>query len=377
MDMWVNTTQSGTYQYIERYKDPLTGKYKTVSITYKNKNRTSRKKAQMFLEGKIQAILRHVQDGQVKQGVTLGEVIKEWEPIYRERVRDTTWQTYIVSKKHIKKYIGLDTKVNKISPKFLIHAYETMLYRDDYNNPTVKTVLFRMNSILRFAYKRDYIANQPVKELDVNWKHNHSTQIDNKFLEDNELHAVLDYVYSKSKQQGAIFEWQYLTGMRIGEALGMTVKDVFRKGDKYYAQVNGTLEYTGSRISDYYKQPMPKTSNSFRAILLPKEAIEIYRQWSNGKNQDDYLFFIDNKFFSFTRLNARLRNARRDLHINKPLTTHIFRHTHVSKLAELGVPLYIIQDRLGHADSATTRDVYLHVTEKAKQKYDDTIFSLN
>ncbi|EEU30944.1 hypothetical protein HMPREF0501_00349 [Limosilactobacillus coleohominis 101-4-CHN] len=75
-------------------------------------------------------------------------------------------------------------------------------------------------------------------------------------------------------------------------------------------------------------------------------------------------------------LNQRLRNAKRDLHINKPLTTHIFRHTHVSKLAELEVPLYIIQNRLGHADSSTTRDVYLHITEKIKQKYDDTIFSL-
>lgn len=31
-----------------------------------------------------------------------------------------------------------------------------------------------------------------------------------------------------------------------------------------------------------------------------------------------------------------------------------FRHTHVSKLAELGVPLYIIQNRVGHADSDFT-----------------------
>lgn len=374
--MWVRKTQSGTYQFTERYKDPMTGKYKTISVTYKAKNRIARKQAQMVLEEKIQERLRHVQDGNIKQGVTLGEVIKEWEPIYHEQVRDTTWQTYIVSKKHIIKYIGLDTKVNKITPKFLIHAYESMLYRDGYNNPTVKIVSFRMNSILRFAYKRDYITNQPVKELDVNWKKNEAKQIDQKFLEDHELHRVLDYVYSKDQQQGAIFEWQYLTGMRIGEVLGMQIKDIFQQQGKYYAKVTGTLEYTGNKISDYYKQPTPKTSNSFRTILLPQEAIEIYQRWSIHKKPNDFLFFIDNQFFSFTRLNRRLRNARRDLHINKPLTTHIFRHTHVSKLAELGVPLYIIQNRLGHADSSTTRDVYLHVTEKAKQKYDDTIFSL-
>ncbi|HJF54446.1 MAG TPA: site-specific integrase [Limosilactobacillus coleohominis] len=374
--MWVRKTQSGTYQFSERYKDPMTGKYKEVSVTYKTKNRITRKQAQMVLEEKIQERLRHVQDGNIKHGVTLGEVIKEWEPIYHEQVRDTTWQTYIVSKKHINKYIGFDTQVDKITPKFLINAYETMLYHDGYNNPTVKIVSFRMNSILRFAYKRDYIANQPVKELDVNWKKNAPKQVDQKFLEDDELHRVLNYVYSKDEQQGAIFEWQYLTGMRIGEVLGMQVRNIFQQHGKYYAKVTGTLEYTGNKTSDYYKQPTPKTSNSFRTILLPQEAIEIYQRWSINKKPNDYLFFIDNKFFSFTLLNQRLRNAKRDLHINKPLTTHIFRHTHVSKLAELGVPLYIIQNRLGHADSSTTRDVYLHVTEKAKQKYDDTIFTL-
>ena len=49
-------------------------------------------------------------------------------------------------------------------------------------------------------------------------------------------------------------------------------------------------------------------------------------------------------------------------------TTHTFRHTHVSKLAELGVPLYVIQHNVGHSNSKITRDVYLHVTKKAQQE---------
>ncbi|MCJ2002890.1 tyrosine-type recombinase/integrase [Lactococcus piscium] len=42
----------------------------------------------------------------------------------------------------------------------------------------------------------------------------------------------------------------------------------------------------------------------------------------------------------------------------------MFRHTHVSKLAELSVPLHMIQKRVGHANKGTTRDIYLHITEK-------------
>lgn len=376
--MWIEKNKSGNYRFVERYKDPLTEKSKRVIVTYPNKNKFTTKKAQMVLEAKIQERLRHVQDGNIKQGVTLGQVIKEWEPIYRAKVRPTTWQVYVVAKKHIKKYIGLDVQVAKITPKFLIHVYEKMLYQEGYNNPTVKNVAFKMNSILRLAYKRDYIAAQPQKDLDVNWKNDQHNDADKKFLESDELQRVLNYVYTHNEQQGAIFEWQYLTGMRIGETLGLQVKDIFQDSDKYYAQVNGTLVYTGLNVDQYYKQSTPKTDDSFRNVFLPEKAVELYHRWGDDKDPNCFLFMIDDKFFSFTSLNARLRQAKKKLKINKPLTTHIFRHTHVSKLAELGVPLYIIQDRVGHAASETTRDIYLHVTRKAKAKakWDSTIFSL-
>lgn len=71
-----------------------------------------------------------------------------------------------------------------------------------------------------------------------------------------------------------------------------------------------------------------------------------------------------------------MRKVKHDLKLDKQLTTHTFRHTHVSKLAELGMPLYIIQDRVGHKDAETTREVYLHVTQNARKKYDDLLDKL-
>lgn len=53
---------------------------------------------------------------------------------------------------------------------------------------------------------------------------------------------------------------------------------------------------------------------------------------------------------------------------SKPLSSHIFRHTHISKLAEIGTPIYVIQDRVGHGSSKITQDIYLHVTKKMKEK---------
>lgn len=49
--------------------------------------------------------------------------------------------------------------------------------------------------------------------------------------------------------------------------------------------------------------------------------------------------------------------------LNGQLTPHSLRHTHTSLLAEAGVGLEQIMDRLGHTDDHTTKNVYLHVTK--------------
>lgn len=373
--MWVEKNKSGSYKYSERYKDPLTGKLKKVTVSLDKNNKFTAKKAQMILEAKIQKRLQ--ENGKVKKGVTLGQVIEEWEPIYRNQVRPTTFSHYDQVKKKIEHYVGFDTLVNKMDDRYLIQLCERLLYKENMSNVIVRNIYWKLSAILRFAYKRDYVTQSPRNHLDINWKKETHQKIAKKFLEDSEAKAVLDYVYQHNHQHGAIFEWQYLTGMRIGEALGMQVKNIYEDNGNYYAQVTGTLIYTDLKTSDYYKQDATKTASGLRSVLLPNRAVQLYKEWSFGKQPDDFLFVYDNRFFSFTTLNRQLFNAKKFLEIDKELTTHTFRHTHVSKLAELGVPLYIIEDRIGHANSATIRNVYLHVTNKAKSKFDNTILNLD
>ena len=51
--MWVEETKKGKYKFIERYTDPLTGKYKRVSIVLDKNTSQSRKQAQKALLDKI------------------------------------------------------------------------------------------------------------------------------------------------------------------------------------------------------------------------------------------------------------------------------------------------------------------------------------
>ncbi|MHC5848166.1 tyrosine-type recombinase/integrase, partial [Streptococcus pyogenes] len=55
------------------------------------------------------------------------------------------------------------------------------------------------------------------------------------------------------------------------------------------------------------------------------------------------------------------------------ITSHSFRHAHITLLAELGIPLKSIMDRVGHTDVNTTIKVYTHATDKIGKQMMDKI----
>jgi integrase len=64
----------------------------------------------------------------------------------------------------------------------------------------------------------------------------------------------------------------------------------------------------------------------------------------------------------------RMARLLRIAGLNSELTPHSLRHTHTSLLAEAGVSLEQIMDRLGHSDDQITKSVYLHVTQEMKKE---------
>lgn len=59
--------------------------------------------------------------------------------------------------------------------------------------------------------------------------------------------------------------------------------------------------------------------------------------------------------------------------ITKRATPHIFRHTHISMLAEAEVDLKTIMERVGHDDAKTTLKIYTHVTKNMKKNATERI----
>lgn len=178
-------------------------------------------------------------------------------------------------------------------------------------------------------------------------------------------------MYKRSHHYGRFCEFLYQTGLRFGEAAALIPNDIIEKDGKQVAVINSTLV-------NKKKQPSPKTAKSNRDVTLPKRALEIIHDEEKEANGTQFIFSSGRYGYPMnnTTLNDWLREAKKELNIQKITTVHTFRHTHISKLAELGVPLYLIQNRVGHKDATTTKDIYLHVTKKAEQQLDSNLDKL-
>lgn len=378
--MWTEPTKTGKVKFVEQFKNPLTLKYMRVSITMDKETNTTRKLAQQTLNKRIEEKLRHLEDGQIKEGVTFGELIEEFDNYYQQTVKPSTFASWKRLKACILKNFDSNILVSKITNKHLTNTLEAMIYQRGYNNAYVSQIKSKINQLMRHAYRHDYTA-APIGQLEINWKRNNSAKsIEDKYLDDDEVKQVLEAVRAINPVHADVLMWQYLTGMRIGEVLALQVKNVFLENGKWFVKIDCTLEYSYKRKSEFTISNTPKTQSSNRTILLPDKAVKIYRQYSLNKQPDDVLFSIETKTGAFLHplsMDNQLKKIQKALDLPKPLSTHIFRHTHASKLAELGVPIELISKRLGHKDSAITRQIYLHVTKKTAERYSGLINSFD
>ncbi|WP_236695055.1 site-specific integrase [Peribacillus butanolivorans] len=172
------------------------------------------------------------------------------------------------------------------------------------------------------------------------------------------------------------------TGHRASELVALKWKDI----DFEENAINITKTYYNPRnnTKDYKLLP-PKTNGSIRKIDVEDEVInplhkhrlkqkEIKLQVGKEYYDKDFVFGrLNAPYFGYPHFIKTIENRMESLltktrAINKRLTPHSLRHTHTSLLAEAGVELLQIMDRLGHTEDETTTQVYLHITKDRKKE---------
>ena len=368
--MWIEERSDGRYVFRERYVD-RTGRRRIVSAQYPNRTRATVKKAQEELQRRIAE-----KTAPVENTMTLKSVIDDYIAFKRNQVKEITWRNYFRQAKKIYAAIAPDRLVTGIT------AREWQKLVDDItaavSAKAARVVLQFVKAALEQAERLDGISAVAIRRVRVPAVKKTAAEVSaaaEKFLTRSELAEVLELVRAKAPYIADILEFQALTGLRYGELAALREDDYDAKA--HTISVNATLNF--GYVGHTFTRGTPKNVYSVRTVQLDHKAVAIIerfivhnkaaRAWFNGpgfKLLDRFIFVSrrDGYPLDLSYVNRLLRS----LHYKKRLTTHVFRHTHISLLAEQGVPLKAIMQRVGHNEPRTTMAIYTHVTDRMQDE---------
>ena len=370
--MWVEKHKSGKYNFFERYKDPYTDKWRKMSVLLDKDTSRTRKEAQRILDFKIAEILKRLKSSEM----TFTELFEQWWKFYQEELKRSSIASLKGNIKEIRDSFGLDIKIINIDPRY-VQSYLDSLDCSRSKKERNKSIL---NLAFDYAVDLNIIKDNParraklprVKKTLADWK-----KIEEKYLEEDEIKPLLKELRRRpgTYRLALLAEFISLNGGRIGEIVSIMPENY--NFDTRVLELHGTYDRTeGYRKGE---KTSPKTTASYRETIMTEREMEIIREFefmneleknTNHRYKDmGYVFTTKNGVpIQTNSFNTSLKraNSRLEVPIPKKITSHIFRHTLVSRLAENGVPLKAIMDRVGHSDAKTTIQIYTHATKKMK-----------
>ena len=372
--MWIEeqTLQDGTaaYRYCERYVDPNTGKRRKISVTLPTRSRPAIKHATAMLAAKIKAKLS---DSSYTR-VTFEQAAREYEKYRAPALKISTRRNINGIINRLIRMLPPDVLVSEIKLPMIQKGVNDLQERG-LKRAYIAKHADTFRSIIRFARKMGYVKDIAYLE-DIEVQRQPSTLEDAakqkyKFLDADQLKAVLDELKSMHYRMGMAIEFMSLTGLRFGELAALRVQDYDREAAKI--NINGTI--LPFLPNGHPKQRgTPKTSASYRDVALDSRAVTIieyfiadntrlYRWWKGYENYGYIFTTARGTPFSLREVNRYLRK----ISCADNLSTHVFRHTHVSLLLAAGVPIKAVMERVGHSSMKTTMEIYTHVTKTQKE----------
>jgi integrase/recombinase XerD len=141
------------------------------------------------------------------------------------------------------------------------------------------------------------------------------------------------------------------TGIRIGEALGLTMNDI-DLAERKIRLLEGEKNSVG------------------RVVYLSDDALFALKRWLTIRNREEAYLFYGQRHGSLCYSAARsrfmhyIRKARLE---HKGYTVHSCRHTFASELLNAGMRLEVLQQLMGHQDIEVTRR-YARLTDKTREE---------
>src|SRR6266511_3355170 len=283
---------------------------------------------------------------------TFEQYAREW--LERQEVRPRTRELYVWAlEQHLIPRLG-QRRLAQISCEE-IAALISEMRRKGLKGWTITSALRPLSIILAQAARKGRIPVNPMTQLERGERPKHDDQRPKRILSLDEMQALLQR--ADTEQYRALFELLLTSGLRIGEALGLTVADL----DTKHSVIR--VEYQLGR--DGNRTPL-KTEESIRAIDIPpplmRRLLDLVAERGALFNPHALVFASRNES-GLMRKVAReaLKRAVKAAELAEPQPTlHDLRHSHASMLIAMDFSVVDVQRRLGHRKPDTTLRIYTH-----------------
>lgn len=228
-----------------------------------------------------------------------------------------------------------------------IRKWQNEILSKGYKPGTNRMIHAGLSAILNFAVKYYGLRENPASKAGCIGTLKQIRKIN--FYTLDEFKKFLSCVSDKYQLP---FKLLFFSGLRIGEMLALTVKDIDITEE--------TLTVNKSYSTELNIIQTPKTTKSNRIITLPTFLISEIQDYINTRfyipQPNERLFFWLYK----TTLATENRNAAKLAGLPH-IRLHDFRHSHASLLIELDFSPLAIAERLGHESVKTTLETYSHL----------------
>lgn len=290
----------------------------------------------------------------------------DWIKLYKEKaVRKVTLDKYYLTHRKIKE-LAPELHMNELNRQ----SYQKLLnnYAATHEKQTTLDFHHHLKAALVDALDEGLLEHDPtrraiIKGVDPSNKKNKK----NKFLNLYELQKLLRHL-----DLGDELNWDWFillvskTGLRFAEALALTPEDF--DFERQQIIVNKSWNYK-TPIGNFQKT---KNESSNRVVMVDWHLMNQFKSLIRNKESDWPIFVPHNKRVFNSTVNGLLEKYCYKLDI-PTISVHGLRHTHASLLLYEGVSVASVAKRLGHANTTTTQETYIHIIEELENKDNDKV----
>lgn len=284
--------------------------------------------------------------------------------------------------KHIKDYFSKVYDVSKLTYEDIYQFREDLREKnaknsDKYLNPnTVNKIMILLKKILDVGLRKGYYNDNPVRLL----KKLPIEKRKMNFWTVKEFKHFLSLFEKDEYNVELLFTVLFFTGLRLGEALALTWRDVEFPISTIHVTKSVYVNNGEEHISS------TKTKAGTRRIIIHNKLIKTLEEWKTEQkqklkvftNNTEELQIFQNSPINLTKNSIEKQYKKilaRDNSLKK-IRIHDFRHSHASLLINQGEDYLVVKERLGHASITTTIDTYSHLYPSKQRDLADKLNDL-